>query len=467
MRRRANKFRVFALATVLAVVLAACGDGRSDDDDDAGGSDGGETTETTAAGEEGEEGGEGGAFEIDTANCITDPTTVEITGDTIKLGTSLPQSGIYAAFTEILRGEQAYIQYVNEEKGGFDVGGTKYQVELTAMDDAYAAEQTVSNANSLITDDQVFGLFNVVGTKNNLAIRDLVNEGCVPNLFAATGSPAWGNPAYPWLEGTFLVPYPLEMQALKDYLSENMPQATIAILRADDDFGASYSETLKSLIEGTELTVAAEETYDPETGEVATQITSLAGSQADVFVLAATLLACPVSLNELGSSGWAPLVYMSGTCTSKTLMNAAGANGNNVLSVTPLMDPNDPQYASNAAMTLYKEKMAQYQPEADPGNGIVAFGWSSGAILEALLANVTDPNRLGVMQTARTLTDLSEIGLQLPGSSWTVNADDWFLGETFNLVQYSTADGYFKPLGDLLDMNGLTAEITPENLING
>jgi branched-chain amino acid transport system substrate-binding protein len=464
--RRANRFRLYALAAALALVLAACGDGRDDDDDSAGGDDD-STTATTAAGEEDGEGEGGATFEIDTANCITDPTTVEITGDTIKLGTSLPQSGIYAAFTEILRGEQAYIQYVNEEKGGFAVGDTQYQVELVAMDDAYAAEQTVSNANTLINDDQVFGLFNVVGTKNNLAIRDLVNEACVSNLFAATGSPAWGNPAYPWLEGTFLVPYPLEMQALVDYLGENMPAATIAILRADDDFGASYSETLRSLIEGTDLTIAAEETYDPETGEVATQVTTLAASQADVFVLGATLLACPVSLNELGTSGWAPLVYMSGTCTSKTLMAAAGANGNNVLSSTSLMDPNDPQYASNEAMTLYKEKLAQYQPEADATNGIVAFGWSSGAILEAALMNVTDPNRLGVMQSARTLTDLSDIGLQLPGATWTVNADDWFLGETFHLVQYSTADGYFKPVGDLLDMNGMTAEITPPNLIEG
>ena len=48
----------------------------------------------------------------------------------------------------------------------------------------------------------------------------------------------------------------------------NKPDATIAMLRADDDFGASYSETLKSLIEGTDLTIADEETYDPETGEV-------------------------------------------------------------------------------------------------------------------------------------------------------------------------------------------------------
>ena len=44
----------------------------------------------------------------------------------------------------------------------------------------------------------------MVGTKNNLAIRDFVNQQCVPNLFAATGSPAWGNHDFPWLIGSEL-----------------------------------------------------------------------------------------------------------------------------------------------------------------------------------------------------------------------------------------------------------------------
>ena len=42
-------------------------------------------------------------------------------------------------------------------------------------------------------------------------------------------------------------------------------------------------------------------------------------------------------------------------------------------------------------------------------------------------------------------------GLQLPDSNWTVGPDDWFLGENFDLVQYSVADGYFKPVGDRID----------------
>jgi branched-chain amino acid transport system substrate-binding protein len=456
--RRRKRFPLLVLVSVLALVLAACGSGRDDDDSSSG--DG--SSDTTAEGDDG-----GGAFEIDTANCTTDPSTVELTGDTIKIGTSLPQSGTYAAFSSILKGEQAYIDYLNAEKGGVEIAGKTYKIELVAKDDAYDAATTVSNVQSLVDDDGVFALFNVVGTKNNLAIRDFVNDGCVPNLLAATGSPAWGNRDYPWLLGTFLVPYPLEMQAFVDYLETNKPDATIAVLRANDDFGAAYSETLKALIEGTDLTIADEQTYDTETGEVATQVTSLAASNADAFVLGATLLACPTALTDVASSGWKPITYMSGTCTSKTLMTIAGAAGDGVISVAPLLDPNDPANASNAGMTLYKEKIAQYAPaDTDAGNGIVAYGWTAAATLEALLSQVEEPNRLGVMQTARTL-EVEDVGLQLPDSVWSVSADDWFLGENFDLVQYSLADGYFKPVGERIDAPDETEELTPENLING
>ena len=105
-------------------------------------------------------------------------------------------------------------------------------------------------------------------------------------------------------------------------------------------------------------------------------------------------------------------------------------------------------------MTLYKEKIAQYAP-ATPMPATASSrtaGRAARARSRRCCRNVEDPNRLGVMQTARTLTDLTDIGLQLPDSTWTVDADDWFLGENFDLVQYSTADGYFKPVGELLDV---------------
>ncbi len=461
--RTATTWRLLAVAVVLAMVLAACGDGRDDDDDaaddgtDQPADDG--TDETTADGED----GDGAADLIDASACPAGP---EISGDTIRFGTSLPQSGVYAAFAEILRGSQAYLQYVNEELGGVDIGGTQYQIELVAEDDAYQADQTVSNVTSLVNDEQVFGLFNVVGTKNNLAIRDFVNDGCVPSLFAATGAPQWGNHDYPWVIGTMLVPYPLEMLALVDHLETAMPGASIAVLRANDDFGASYLETLESLIEGTDLSIAQVETYDPEVGEVASQITSLAATDADVFLLGATLTACPTALNAVGTSGWDPLVYMSGTCTSKTLMQLAGDNGDGVISVTPLMDPSDPANDANEAMTLYKEKVAQYQPDADETNGIVAYGWSAAALLVHTLEQASEPTREAVMEAARSLDAVSGIGLQLEGSEWSSGADDWFLGEDFQLVQYDRAAGHFKPVeGTELTKANDQTEVADQRLI--
>ena len=95
-------------------------------------------------------------------------------------------------------------------------------------------------------------MFSVVGTANNLAIRDTLGELCVPNIFAATGSPAWGNPDYPWTIGSTLSPYTLEAEIFAELLEVEQPGAKVAMLVQDDDFGAAYEEGFEPAIEGTE-----------------------------------------------------------------------------------------------------------------------------------------------------------------------------------------------------------------------
>ncbi len=437
--------RLLALLTVLVLALAACGGGRSKSSGGGGGSS-----------------SKGGI--VSASGCPGSQTT-GINGNTIKLGTSLPQSGLYSAFTEILKGEQAYFDYLNAQ-GGIQVAGKKYKIELVAKDDAYQADRTVQNVTELINDDKVFAIFNAVGTKNNLAIRDLANQGCVPVLFAATGSPAWGNHNYPWVIGSELVPYPLEAKAFFDYLQQKKPDATVAILRASDDFGKAYSETFRKLIQGSKIKIAKEETYNPEGSDTKSQVTSLAATNADALLLGATLLACPNALTNVKESGWKPLTYMSGTCTSKTLMGIAGSAGDGVLSVADIMEPGLPKWASNAAMKLYMEQVPKYAPEADIENGIVAYGWTTAAVLAETLSKSPELTRVAAMNPARTLT-VKDVGLLMPGVTLQVNANDWFLGETFSLVQYSAAEKHFNLVGNLIDLNGQTAKITPPNLING
>jgi branched-chain amino acid transport system substrate-binding protein len=198
-------------------------------------------------------------------------------------------------------------------------------------------------------------------------------------------------------------------------------------------------------------------------------VTSLAATRADVFFLGATLLGCPASLGNVASSGWDPLVYMSGTCTSKTLMDRAVSlgGGDGVLSVIPLLDPVDPANASNAEVQLYREKIGQYAPaESDADNAIVAYGWSTAALLADLLSKSPAADRVSVRETARAY-EASGVALMPDGVTFRTTADDWFLGETFQLVRYTADGGYFEPVGDLVDEDGNTAEYTPDDLVNG
>ncbi|MDQ1535409.1 MAG: branched-chain amino acid transport system substrate-binding protein [Actinomycetota bacterium] len=447
-RHMRRPLAVVALFTVAALVTVACGGSRKDN------------TATTGGGST----GTGPAKIIDPSVCPAGTDTVGVTGNTITIGTSLPQSGPYSAFVAILKGEQSYFDYVNAQ-GGVEVAGKKYQIKLVAKDDAYDAGKTVTNVQSLINDSKVFALFNVVGTKNNLAIRNFVNTNCVPDLLIASGAVQWGNEKFPWMLGSELVPYPLEMRAFVDYLKQKKPNATIALLRASDDFGQSYEESLKSLIKGTTLKLVQTQTYDAEGADVKSQVTSLAATHADAFVIGAALLACPAALNAKGDAGWHPITYMSGTCVSKLLLLAGGKNSDGLVSVTPLIDPSDPNNDSNPAMQLYKTTVKKYS-DADVSDGIVAYGWTTAALFAEILRQSPALTRTAVMETARTISAAKNVALQLPGSTWDTSAKDWFIGEDFQLVQYNLKQGHFDLIGSLINDDGKTASLSPSVLLN-
>jgi len=284
--------------------------------------------------------------------------------------------------------------------------------------------------------------------------------------WGSSGAVQWGNPKYPFMLGSELVPYPLEMQVFVNYLKQNKPNTKIALLYANDDFGQSYRESLQDLVKGTTLTIVKEASYNAEGSEVKAQVTDLAASGADTFVLGGTLLACPNALNAAHDAGWKPLTYMSGTCVSKLLFQLGGDGADGVLSVTPLLDPADPANASNPAMVLYKQQVAKYQPKADTGDGIVAYGWSTAAVFQQILEASPKLDRGSVMEAARTLAGVKAAGLQVPDSTWVTSASDWFLGETFQLVKYNKAAGHTEAVGPLLNLDGKTATLSPQDLLN-
>ncbi len=446
--------RSLALLLALALLVTACGS-RRDDDDSASDGEG-------SAGTEGE-----GAGAIDASNC-PETGTAGIEGNTITFASSFPQSGLTAAFSEISKGYKAYFSYLNEEEGGVEVAGEKYQIEVEDQDDEYNPARTSANIDELlgVEGDGAFGVFNVVGTANNIAIRDNLGDLCVPNVFAATGSPAWGNEEYPWTIGSTLAAYSLEGAVFADLLKQEQPDATVAMLVQEDDFGRAYEEGFRNAIEGSDIEIVQVEKYPTGANEVSAQMTSLAASDATAFFNGATLLACPNALQRADAEGWDPITWVSGTCISKTLMGIAGQSANEVYSMTNVMDPLNPEYDGNEEMQFYREKVGQYQPDADVDNGIVAYGWTQGALLAEALRSTETLDRQSFMQSVRTLDGVAG-GLLLPGLTVTTSApDDPYLGESAQLIRYDAAAAHFNNVGELYDFEGETIDRTPGELIN-
>ncbi|CAN5562689.1 ABC transporter substrate-binding protein [soil metagenome] len=454
---RSRNRGLLAVLAVLVLLVGACSSRDDSSETSSGGGDGGEDGEQAAEG-------------IDTADCESDPTA-EIEGDTIKIISSYPQSGLTGAFAEIARGWAAYFDKVNEE-GGVTIGDNTYQIEFEDQDDEYNPQQTASNIEDLVgaDGDGAFAAFSVVGTANNINIRDFLGNLCVPNVFAATGAVAWGNPEYPWTNGGSLVPYSLESTAFVEYLKENQPDAKVGMLRQADEFGATYEDSFRTAIEGTDITLVEVQEYPVGADDVSSQVTALAGSGADAFFNGATLLACPAGLTAAQTQGWDVTTWVSGTCISKTLTGIAGAAADDVISLTNLKDPQNPQYDDDEDMIAFKDTVEANRPEfkgrdLDLENWIVGYGYTQADLFVQAMEAAEAPTRLAVMDSIRNFEGTSS--LLLDGVDVATGPDDAFLGETFILVQYDAAEAHFNEISELIDLEGQTAELTPEELITG
>lgn len=436
MHKTSHGRTLIALAVVLALVAAACNGGRDE----------GQTQTTGPSGTAAEE----GAFSIDLANCESYQPTQGVTEDSITFGSSFPQSGLYAAFAKISVGYEAYFRYLNATEGG--VAGK--QIKVITRNDEYLPDRTLANTQELVQKEGVFGMFNVVGTPNNLAIRDELADQCVPNLFVGTGSPLWGEvDSYPWLIGS-IPSYATEAAIFADYLKKNNPDAKVAVLYQNDDFGESYLTAFRAAIEGTGIEVVRTATYNTTDPEPRDQITTLAASGADTALLAATALKCPQSLNLIRESNWNPTIYISATCTSSTIVGLAQPGANDgVLSSIYLKDPSDPQWDNDPAMQQFRQYGAQYGISAeDLENGIVGYGWTMGALLAETLRRSPEITRQAVMETAYTLSDV-QVGLLLPGISINTNGEeDPFPIEQMQIGRYNGQ--YWELQGDLTSFEG-------------
>jgi len=358
----------------------------------------------------------------------------------IKIGNIMPYSGPASAYGMIGRIEAAYFNKINAEGG---INGRK--ITFISYDDAYSPPKAVEQAIKLVELDDVLLIFQSVGTPSNTAIQKYMNERGVPQLFVGSGATKWNDPQhFPWTMG--LQPnYQSEARIYAKYILREKPNAKIAVLYQNDDYGKDYLKGLKDgLGDKAASMIVAEDAYDVTDVTVDSHIIRMKSLNADVFVNIATSKFAAQAIRKAAAIGWKPLHFLNNVSASVgVVMKPAGLEASQgIISSAYLKDPTDPQWKDYPDMKAWNQFLDKYYPDADRADGAVIYAYMEAQALEHVLKACGDNlTRENVMKQAASIKDL-ELGDLLPGIKLNTSATDFaplshlqlarFKGETWH-----------------------------------
>ena len=359
-----------------------------------------------------------------------------VTSTTVLLGGTVPLTGEAAAFGTVGPGAKAYFDHVNARGG---VHGRK--IEYRYYDDAYNPAQTVQATRRLVEQDRVFALFNSVGTANNLAVRDYLNAQKVPQLFAGDGSQSIGREfsRYPWTMG-FLQSYRGEGGVYGRTLAKASPRARVAVLYENTQLGLDMLTGLTRAIAGKGPRVVAKQAYEFTGADVSSQVSLLKASGADTLMLFATPKFFLNAIRAAHNLGWKPRVYVASVSIEPTIMSIARLNApeltRGALSIAFVKNPNDPVWAKDKAVALYRSIMHRHNPAGKPTDVYNWYGMTvAWTMVETLRKAGKNLTRAGLLRSAQSL-DTAANPFLLPGIRLKTSRTDYRPMEQVYLYRY-------------------------------
>ncbi|PZA09672.1 branched-chain amino acid ABC transporter substrate-binding protein [Rhodopseudomonas palustris] len=331
----------------------------------------------------------------------------------IKIGNIMPYSGPASAYGTIGKTEEAYFRMINDQGG---INGRK--INFISYDDAYSPPKAVEQARKLVESDEVLAVFNPLGTPSNTAIQKYLNAKKVPQLFVATGASKWNDPKhFPWTIG-WQPSYQSEAQIYVKYILKEKPNAKVAILYQNDDFGKDY---LKGTIDGfgdkAKSMVIAEEAYEISEPSIDGHIVKLKALNPDVLLIYTTPKFGAQTIRKTAELGWKPMQILTNVSASVgSVMKPAGFdNSQGVLSAAYAKDPTDPQWDNDPKFKNWHAFVDKYMPGASKSDSNMVYGYGAAATLVEVLKRCGDDlTRANVMKQAASLKDFEPDTL-LPG----------------------------------------------------
>ena len=363
----------------------------------------------------------------------------------IRLGNFVPYSGPASAYGIPGKAMAALFEKVNADGG---INGRK--IKFITLDDGYNPAKSVEVTRKLVEEEEVLALVGTLGTAQNTAIHRYINQKKVPHLFLNTGANKWGDPKnFPWTMG-FIPSYATEGVAFAKHLLSTRPNGKIAILMQNDDFGKDY---LKGVMDGlgdkAKAMIVSQQTFEVTDATVDSQMVSMKGSGADVFINISTPKFAAQAIRKAAELGWKPQHYLVSVSTSvSSVMRPAGfENGQGIISSSYLRDPADPSVQATKEYADYAAVIRKYAPGVDVNDSLAANGYTLAQLVVEVLRRAGDNlTRDNLMKVASNL-DVS-LPMLSPGIKVKTSPNDFHAVSQLQLTRF--AGSKFETFGPVI-----------------
>lgn len=290
---------------------------------------------------------------------------------TLYVGQVVPLTGPAASVGQALsQGAAAYVARVNAEG---QLGS--HRLELLSRDDAFQPDRTLLHARQLIDEHGVLALLNVVGAPNNGGLHEqgLLRRSDVSVVGAFTGSTSVRALRSPHLY--FIRAGVADEARLIARQLTALGITRVALLRADDAFGADAASRLAAEFRERAIALSAEERYAPASIDVDGAAQRFRAMDLQAIVAFGTPRAASELMLKYRKAGGGALFILSSASSADAVVDNVGADvarGTGLVQVVPPVSKVQLPIVQEYLATLAKYGPPAAKPTATGLEGFIA-----------------------------------------------------------------------------------------------
>jgi branched-chain amino acid transport system substrate-binding protein len=391
--------------------------------------------------------------------------TPGVTAKSITIGGTFPLTGPAATYAPIPLGMKAYFAYTNARRASKTQDPTRQrgvfgrQLVWKYYDDGYNPANTALLTRRLVEEDHVFATVGGLGTEPQLAVREYLNQKKVPQALVSTGATEFSSQfkQYPWTTG-FQPDYTAEGRLYGLHVKANQKNKKIGVIYQNDDYGKDYLYGFRAALGKTyaDEYLVDQEAIEPTATSAASQMTKIKASGAQVFAVFQLPTPTVRSIATGKALGFNPdAIYMNSVANVKPAIDglvasAGAAYTNGIISIAYLKDPQDPTWANDPGMKLYRSIIAKYGGGVNADDPQVLYGVAKAELfVQALYKAGKNLTRASLMNALTSFDTTSPF--LLPGMKVKTSKRDHYLLSQMQMQRLNSTTKVFVRFGPLIE----------------